>query len=148
MQLGNVVDVLHYLVASSWHFTLFNDQDARSKNPPVELSFYATRAFGKDTTVQTKIERYCKKCTYSRKKIKNGYIASNCAIQVCSCCILRSKLRRQTADCRRGSDERKKKTERNVSEETFRKLPQRKTEEDMREQRWDIWKVIQDGAQR
>jgi len=71
MQLGNFVDVLYYPVASSWHFTLYHEEDARSKIPPLGLSFCATRAFGQDSAVQRKLERCYKKCRYSRRKMKN-----------------------------------------------------------------------------
>ena len=35
MQLDKFVDVLYYPVTSSWHFTLFHEEDERSNNPQI-----------------------------------------------------------------------------------------------------------------
>jgi hypothetical protein len=57
----------------------------------VELLCCATRAVGRTQQCRGNSKDIAKKkCTYSKRKMKNSYVASNYAIHVCSCCILSS----------------------------------------------------------
>jgi len=67
----------NYLVASSWHFTLFHEEDARSNNPQTETlsSFYLNAAIHTDSYGYVRQAEILTENNLVMKQQRSSYIA-------------------------------------------------------------------------